>query len=97
MRIAKLLVPAGGLTHDNCGDTFSPTQFGLLARLLAAFFGNMPPSLKVVEEISKIFACAFAVSLAHQDARIIPPARKAFPITRFMTFPPFGDLPWRGV
>ena len=38
--------------QDNCGDTFSPTQFGLfgaLAVLLATFFGIIVPSLKVVE------------------------------------------------
>ena len=25
----KLLVPAGTLVQDNCGEAFSPTQFGL--------------------------------------------------------------------
>ena len=29
----KLLVPSGTLLHDNCGEIFSPTQFGLLSRL----------------------------------------------------------------
>src|SRR2546425_3977163 len=98
MRNAKLLVPAGGLTHDNCGETLSPTQFalfGAFALLLATFVGIIWPSLKVVELNSKIFACAFAVSLAHQDARTSPVARNACPINRFMLLLPAAFLPSR--
>src|SRR6516165_4495590 len=51
MRNTKLLVPSGVPLHENCGETFSPTQFGLLPVVLAlaAFLGSMVPSLKVVE------------------------------------------------
>src|SRR6516225_1963783 len=70
---AKLLMPAGAPVQDSSGDTLSPTQFGFWAFLLATFFGIMVPSLKVVEVRVKA-ACAFAVSLTHQDARIMPPA-----------------------
>src|SRR5437764_10122974 len=87
MSSTKLLVPSGGLTHDSCGDTFSPTQFalfGALALLLASFTGNIWPSLKVVDEIVNTFCCALADPPAHANARPIPPASNAFPIDRFM-------------
>src|SRR5215510_15995813 len=93
MSNAKLLVPAGVLTHDSCGETFSPTQFGLFgafALLLAAFTGSIPPSLNVVEEISNT-PCADA---AHQDATTIPLASRSLPITRFMSF--LRSAPCRG-
>jgi hypothetical protein len=35
----KLLVPSGTLVHDSCGEMFSPTQLGLVVRLLATFRG----------------------------------------------------------
>jgi hypothetical protein len=41
------LAPSGTLLQDNCGETLSPTQFGLvgaLALLLATFFGMILPS-----------------------------------------------------
>src|SRR5438874_9201836 len=47
--MAKLFVPSGTPVHDNCGDTFSPTQFGLFDKLLATFLGIIWPSLKVVD------------------------------------------------
>src|SRR5438034_9945120 len=47
--MAKLFVPSGTPVHDNCGDTFSPTQFGLFDKLLATFLGIICPSLKVVD------------------------------------------------
>ena len=40
----KLLVPSGTSVQDSCGETLSPTQFGLVgafAWLLATFFGIM--------------------------------------------------------
>src|SRR5262250_936498 len=89
MSSAKLLVPAGVLTHDSCGDTFSPTQFalfGAFALLLAALTGSIPPSLNVVDEISNTFACANAAVLAHHDASTIPLASATLLITRFMSF-----------
>ena len=51
---AKLVVPAGTLVHDSCGETLSPTQFGLALFAPATFFGIKAPSLMVVEEIVKI-------------------------------------------
>src|SRR5262245_30429033 len=95
MSNAKLLVPAGVLTHDSCGETFSPTQFalfGAFALLFAALTGSIPPSLNVVEEISNT-PCADA---AHQDATTIPLASMSLPITRFMSFLQSGTLPWAG-
>src|SRR5947207_10789960 len=47
--MAKLFVPSGTPVHDNCGDTFSPTQLGLFDKLLATFLGIICPSLKVVD------------------------------------------------
>src|SRR5438552_19121363 len=49
MRMAKLFVPSGTPVHDNCGDTFWPTQFGLFDKLFATFLGIIWPSLKVVD------------------------------------------------
>src|SRR5437868_12255026 len=83
----KLLVPSGGLIQESCGEMLSPTQFalfGAFALLLAAFTGSMPPSLKVVEEISNTFACANAAVLAHKDASTIPPTSATLLITWFM-------------
>src|SRR5207302_8671866 len=68
----KLLVPSGMLLQDNCGDTLSPTQFGLfgaLAALLATFFGIILPSAKVVDLRVKISA-ASAVAAAKPNAII---------------------------
>src|SRR5258708_13793681 len=87
IRNAKLLVPAGGLTHDNCGDTFSPRQFafcGSFAWLLPTFLGIIWPSLKVVDDSSKSFSCALAVPAAHKAA--IPLARIRCPIDCFTLF-----------
>src|ERR1700730_16942431 len=81
MRNAKLLAAAGGLTHDNWGETFSPRQFGFcgsFAWLLPTFAGIIPPSLKVVDEMLKNLSCAFAVP--HAQARATPPARIRCPI-----------------
>src|SRR5437870_11972370 len=47
--MAKLFVPSGTPVHDNCGDTFWPTQFGLFDKLLAIFRGIIWPSLRVVD------------------------------------------------
>src|SRR5882672_6765422 len=97
--MAKLLVPAGGLTHDNCGETFSPMQFsfcGKFARLLATFFGIISPSRKVVDDRANSFGCcASAVPPAHRTA--MPPARIRRPIDCCKGISPFGFLPLRGV
>src|SRR5882672_3108837 len=100
MRSASLFVPVGGLTHDSCGETFSPTQFafvGALALLLAAFTGSIPPSLNDVDEISNTFCCACAVPPAQANERTTPLASNAFTIEHFMAFLHFGFLPWPGV
>ena len=58
------MVPSGTPVQDNCGETFSPTQFGFVgafAALLAAFFGIMVPSLNVVDVSEKISAAFAAV------------------------------------
>src|SRR5215831_2408904 len=97
MSSTKLLVPSGGLTHDSCGDTFSPTQFalfGAFALLLAALTGSIWPSLNVVDEIWNTFAWANAAVLAHKDASTIPPASARLLITRFMSF--LRSAPCRG-
>src|ERR1700730_8500290 len=73
MRSTKLLVPSGVPDHDSCGDTFSPTQFGLVPAVLAlaAFFGSMLPSLKV-EEVNENTSAAKAGCAAYHDASAIP-------------------------
>src|SRR5215471_17898324 len=71
MSIAKLLVPAGGLTQDNCGETFSPRQLGLcgsLAWLLPTLAGIIPPSLNVADDMLKSFSCALALAPAQASA-----------------------------
>src|SRR4029453_579869 len=68
--------------------------FGAFALLLAALTGSIPPSLKVVDEISNTFACANAPVLAHQGASIIPLASASLLITRFMGF--LRSAPCRG-
>src|SRR5436305_15122645 len=90
IRNAKLLVPAGGLIQDNCGETFSPRQFGFcgsFAWLLPNFLGIIWPSLKVVDDNSKSFSCALAVPAAHKAAT--PFARIRCPIDCFTVFSPF--------
>src|ERR1700691_4408128 len=65
MRKTKLLVPSGTLVHENCGETLSPTQFGLvamLALLLATFSGIILPSAKVVDFSVKMPAASAAVA-----------------------------------
>src|SRR5260370_10879251 len=87
MRKAKLLAAAGGLTHDNWGETFSPRQFGFcgsLAWLLPTFAGIIPPSRNVVDDRLKNFSCAFAVAQA--QARATPAARIGRPINCFNRF-----------
>ena len=65
---AKLLVPSGTPDQDSCGDTLSPTQFGLLpAFLLATFFGISVPSLKVVE-VSANGSAALPTLPMHHEA-----------------------------
>src|SRR5213594_4054350 len=77
MRIAKLFVPSGTPVQDNCGDTFWPTQFGLVDKLLATFLGIIWPSLKVVE-VNGSAACT-----ATTDARTIAAAAIIFRRSRF--------------
>src|SRR5204863_9626909 len=50
IRMAKLLVPSGGLLQDSAGETFSPTQFGLDLLLPAIFVASRSPSLKLVDD-----------------------------------------------
>jgi hypothetical protein len=93
IRNAKLLVPAGGLIHDNCGEIFSPTQLGFcgsFARLFAALTGIIWPSWKVVDDSWKIFCCAFAAPPA--DATMIAPARTGRASDGFMAF--LNSAPW---
>src|SRR5215208_653807 len=90
--IAKLLVPAGGLTQDNCGETFSPTQCGFcgkFALLLATFGGIIWPSLKVVDVSPKNFSCASAVASVQETAKIAPPDNNAPTVKRFIEVLPY--------
>src|ERR1043166_3106555 len=50
IRMAKLLVPSGGLLQASAGETFSPTQFGLSLLLPAIFVASRSPSLKLVDD-----------------------------------------------
>src|SRR4051812_586143 len=50
IRMAKLLVPSGGLLQDSAGETFSPTQFGFDLLLPAIFVASRSPSLKLVDD-----------------------------------------------
>src|SRR5215208_1842150 len=86
--IAKLFVPLGGFDHDNCGDMFSPTQFGfcgLLAWLLAIFCGIIVPSLNIVDV--KVNGSA-AVAAVHNEVRTSPPAARTTATFVIMMFPP---------
>ena len=47
---SEVRVPSGAFDHDNCGETFSPLQFGPRAAMSPTFFGNISPSLKSAEE-----------------------------------------------
>jgi hypothetical protein len=51
--MAKLLVSAGGFDHDSAGETFSPTQFGLLLMLPTYFLSRTVPSLNEGDVIWK--------------------------------------------
>src|ERR1700684_1321853 len=81
MKIAKLLVPAGGwgalraggLDQLSAGETFTPTQFGLVLLLPANFVANRSPSLKL-GEVSVNAPCALAGETL-QCARATAPAR----------------------
>src|SRR6266581_2010939 len=87
IRKAKLLVPAGGSTHDNCGETLAPRQFGFcgsFAWLLPTFAGINWPSLKVVDDNSKSLSCALAGPAAHRAA--IALANIKCPIDFFTVF-----------
>src|SRR5579871_5858228 len=72
IRNTKLLVPAGVPVQENCGETFSPTQFAFLPEgsALAAFLGSIVPSLKVVEDSANTSAAK--AGAAHQDASAMP-------------------------
>src|SRR5580700_4661623 len=73
MKIAKLLVPAGGLDQLSAGETFSPTQFGLVLLLPAFFTASRSPSLKL-GEVSVNTPCALAGETL-KAARATAPAR----------------------
>ena len=56
-------MPSGAPLQESCGETFSPTQFGLGigalgAFMLATFFGIMVPSLNVADVSVKGAAAA---------------------------------------
>src|SRR6185295_17665816 len=88
MRIAKLFVPSGTPVHDNCGETFSPTQlgfFGAFAVLLATFLGSMVPSLKVVEVSVNTSAALAACATIPSAGNSRPMIRRAdFFIAEFL-------------
>src|SRR5438034_1556235 len=69
MRMAKLFVPSGTPVHDNCGDTFWPTQFGLFDKLLATFLGIIWPSLKVVDVKVNGSAARTVAAIARTDRK----------------------------
>src|SRR5438105_565417 len=81
MVIAKLLTPARGFAQANCGDIFSPKQYGNSTfALKAVFLGIMPPSLKVVDVSTKTGSCGaalfamaapFAMEAKNHDPRTI--------------------------
>src|SRR5262245_6769748 len=79
----KLLVSAGAPLHDNCGETFWPTQFGLGfaapgAFMFATFCGIIVPSLKVVELRVKGACAENAAPLRQIVATRAPPASRIF-------------------
>src|ERR1700729_2554870 len=74
MKIAKLLVPAGGVGQFSAGETFSPTQFGLVLLLPAFFTASRSPSLKP-GEVSVNTPCALASCVPHIAASATAPAR----------------------
>src|SRR5438477_13183777 len=85
--MAQLFVPSGAPVHDNCGDTFSPTQLGLFDKLLATFLGIICPSLKVVD----VKVNGSAARTATANARTIAAAAIVFRRSRCENIrgPPF--------
>src|SRR6516165_2984732 len=74
----KVVVPSGTLLQENCGETLSPTQFGLLlpfALVLATFFGIILPSAKVVD-------LSVTTSAASAAAAVKPTATAAVATTK---------------
>src|SRR5262245_4414421 len=74
IRMAKLLVPSGGLLQASAGETFSPTQFGLDLLFPAIFVASRSPSLKLVDERVKT-PCALALWAPHRALRATVKAR----------------------
>src|SRR3984893_10802961 len=94
MSMTKLLVPSGTPVQDSCGETFSPTQFGLVgafAALLAAFFGIMVESLNVADVSEKISAAFAAVPTRPNASVAAAAANKGCRFTS-MNSPPFFRL-----
>src|SRR5262245_19399576 len=77
IRMAKLLVPSGGLLQDSAGETFSPTQFGLDLLFPAIFVASLSPSLKLVDD-SVNTPCALAFWAPHRAAKATVKARIEF-------------------
>src|SRR5262245_44659935 len=77
IRMAKLLVPSGGLLQDSAGETFSPTQFGLDLLLPAIFVASLSPSLKLVDD-SVNTPCALALWAPHRAPKATVKARIEF-------------------
>src|SRR5689334_16624160 len=64
-RMAKLLVPSGGLLQASAGETFSPTQFGLDLLFPAILVASRSPSLKLVDDNVNT-PCALAFWAPHR-------------------------------
>src|SRR5690349_593549 len=74
IRMAKLLVPSGGLLQASAGETFSPTQFGLDLLFPAIFVASLSPSLKLVDDRVNT-PCALALWAPHRAPKATVKAR----------------------
>src|SRR5262245_60829247 len=74
IKMAKLLVPSGGLLQDNAGETFSPTQFGLDLLLPANLVASLSPSLKA-GDVRVNTDCALALWAAPRAPKATAAAR----------------------
>src|ERR1700731_1463610 len=99
-RRAKLLVPSGAFDQASGGETFSPTQLGLLCLSLHAFFIARVPLSGIAGELSVSTSAPRAIGTAKRDAARNPPAVSRAAIVCFIMALPLGlsksERPVRG-
>ncbi len=84
------MVPSGTFDQASGGETFSPTQFGLLFLSLHAFFIASVPLSWIAGEVSVSTPAARAAGTLKRIAAANPPAVSKSVTARFMAFLPAG-------